>query len=188
MFQNGYAWGPINATDPSALQQLLISGRSASQGNPSAGIQITPAPNNAQNGGTSQPQAALPAPTPPNQQAPANANAQRGTGVTSSQVSGMPGDVGQQGGAPVAGASNQTNIANALRAQSTGGAPAAANTPDPRVAAIQARMPYVPDIIANAYLNNIIPNWVLGIVNDMGARAQASVTRPSGGGNALYAP
>jgi hypothetical protein len=101
MFQNGYQFGPINpsASDPNAIMQLYAAARGSNQlpgGTPAGPAQGTPA-----------------LPPPANQQAAANSAGQLNRGMTSSQVSGMPGDVGNQGagGSPGPGAytSNSAN-------------------------------------------------------------------------------
>ena len=104
MFQNGYTFDPINANgSPSALQQLLATGRGT--GNSSA--PGTALPGNS-NGG--QPSVTV-TPAPP-------ISGQTRDNATSDYPGRQPAlPSPTNGGAPTPGASNQSNISNALAAQ-----------------------------------------------------------------------
>jgi hypothetical protein len=101
MFSGGYQFGGLDTSQSSALMQLLASqrqGGAVGQNTPAStvapGGSASAAASNQVSGGNT------PSQTPPAAQAPATAAAQANTGKTSSQVSGMSGDVGQQGAGP----------------------------------------------------------------------------------------
>lgn len=175
MMQNGYAWGPINATDPSALQQLIMAARTA---NPGRVVGAGPEFGGGQSqvpGGTpgtplpaAPPSNALPAAPPSNSQVPAP------TGPTGADAAGPPDPNSVIG--PSAGQSNQTVLANALRAKDTSMDWLSGRGPEQRdniIGQIMQQYPGVPPVIAQGVANNILPPWILGPINDVSSNTQA---------------